>query len=138
MFRGVSPQIEIRAAGAVVYFLAGILVAVLGALLPALDAARTPPARALKAGDEQTLFERIAPLWPGLVLLAAGGALAQLGPVHGVPLFGYAAIALPAGRSDRAGSARGANGCFTPCPCHRSRRSGSRSASCGPRPARRR
>ncbi|HEY8251245.1 MAG TPA: FtsX-like permease family protein, partial [Burkholderiales bacterium] len=92
MFRGGSPQIEIGAAGAVAYFLAGILVAVLGALLPALDAARTPPARALKAGDEQTLFERIAPLWPGVVLLAAGGALAQLGPVHGVPLFGYAAI----------------------------------------------
>jgi len=92
MFRGVSPQIEIGAAGAVAYFLAGILVAVLGALLPALDAARTPPARALKAGDEQTLFERIAPLWPGVVLLAAGGVLAQLGPVHGVPLFGYAAI----------------------------------------------
>jgi len=92
MFRGVSPQIEISAAGAVAYFLAGILVAVLGALLPALDAARTPPARALKAGDEQTLFERITPLWPGVVLLAAGGVLAQLGPVHGVPLFGYAAI----------------------------------------------
>jgi putative ABC transport system permease protein len=92
MFRGVSPQIEIGPAGAGVYFLAGILVAVLGALLPALDAARTPPARALKAGDEQTLFERIAPLWPGLVLLAAGALLAQLGPVNGVPLFGYAAI----------------------------------------------
>jgi len=92
MFRGVSAQIEISAAGAIVYLLAGILVAVVGALLPALDAARTPPARALKAGDEQTLFERIAPLWPGAVLLAAGAALAQLGPVHGVPLFGYAAI----------------------------------------------
>jgi putative ABC transport system permease protein len=93
MFRGVAPRIEIGAAGAAGYFLAGILVAVLGALLPALDAARTPPARALKAGDEQTLFERIAPLWPGVALLVGGAALAQLGPVNGVPLFGYAAIA---------------------------------------------
>ena len=93
MFRGVVPQIEISLVGALGYFLAGILVAVLGALLPALDAARTPPARALKAGDEQTLFERIAPLWPGVALLGLGAALAQLGPVDGVPLFGYAAIA---------------------------------------------
>ena len=93
MFRGLAPHIEINLAGALVYFLAGILVAVLGALLPALDAARTPPARALKAGDEQTLFERIAPLWPGIVLLGLGALLAQLGPVNGVPLFGYAAIA---------------------------------------------
>jgi putative ABC transport system permease protein len=93
MFRGVYPEITASFPGMIVYFLAGILVAVLGALLPALDAARTPPARALKAGDEQTLFRRIAPLWPGLALLALGAALAQLGPVAGLPLFGYAAIA---------------------------------------------
>jgi putative ABC transport system permease protein len=93
MFRGVYPEITASFPGMIVYFFAGILVAVLGALLPALDAARTPPARALKAGDEQTLFKRIAPLWPGLTLLALGAALAQLGPVAGLPLFGYAAIA---------------------------------------------
>jgi putative ABC transport system permease protein len=93
MFRGVYPEITVSFPGMVVYFFAGILVAVLGALLPALDAARTAPARALKAGDEQTLFRRIAPLWPGLALLALGAALAQLGPVAGLPLFGYAAIA---------------------------------------------
>jgi putative ABC transport system permease protein len=93
MFRGLAPHIDVSVAGALVYLLAGVVVAVLGALLPALDAARTPPARALKAGDEQTLFERVAPLWPGIVLLAAGAALSRLGPVNGVPLFGYAAIA---------------------------------------------
>jgi putative ABC transport system permease protein len=93
MFRGLAPHIDISLPGALAYVFAGVAVAVLGALLPALDAARTPPARALKAGDEQTLFERIAPLWPGLVLLAAGAALSRLAPVNGVPLFGYAAIA---------------------------------------------
>jgi putative ABC transport system permease protein len=93
MFRGVAPEISVSSAGGVAYFLAGIIVAVLGALLPALDAARTPPARALKAGDEQTLFRHIAPLWPGIVLLILGAALAQLGPVRGLPLFGYASIA---------------------------------------------
>ena len=93
MFRGLAPQVDVSPLGAAAYFLAGILVAVLGALLPALDAARTPPARALKAGDEQTLFERIAPLWPGIALLALGATLSLLGPVNGVPVFGYGAIA---------------------------------------------
>jgi putative ABC transport system permease protein len=93
MFQGVSAEVRVSVAGAGVYFVAGILVAVLGALLPARDAARTPPARALKAGDEQTLFERIAPVWPGLLLILLGAVLAQLGPVRGLPLFGYAAIA---------------------------------------------
>ena len=93
MFRGVSAEIGISVPGMAFYFVAGIAVAVLGALLPALDAARTPPARALKAGDEQTLFQRMTPLWPGLALLTSGAALAQLGPVGELPLFGYAAIA---------------------------------------------
>jgi putative ABC transport system permease protein len=93
MFQGVSARVQASPAAAAAYFIAGMAVAVLGAMLPARDAARTPPARALKAGDEQTLFERIAPVWPGLVLVAMGVALAQLGPVRGLPLFGYAAIA---------------------------------------------
>ena len=93
MFRGVAAQITISPSAAFFYFLAGIGVAVLGALLPALDAARTPPARALKAGDEQTLYQRATPLWPGLGILVLGAALAQLGPVGGLPVFGYAAIA---------------------------------------------
>src|SRR6185503_15919225 len=72
---------------------AGILIAVAGALLPALDAARTPAARALKAGDEQAMFQRAAPAAPGLVLLLMGVLLANLGPVNGLPVFGYASIA---------------------------------------------
>src|SRR6185503_4906398 len=67
-------------------------IAVLGALLPALDAARTPPARALKPGDEQELYGRTAPLRPGLGLIAAGVVLSLLPPVRGLPLFGYAAV----------------------------------------------
>jgi putative ABC transport system permease protein len=92
-FRGVTPQIDFSLLGAVGYFAAGIGVALAGALLPALDAARAAPARALKAGDVQRLFERLAPAWPGVALIAAGAALAQLGPVGELPLFGYVAIA---------------------------------------------
>ena len=39
------------------------------------------------------MLVRAFPAWPGIVLLAAGAVLAQLGPVRGLPLFGYAAIA---------------------------------------------
>src|SRR5439155_19225542 len=72
---------------------AGVAVAILGALLPARDAARTPPARALKAGDELAMLTRAAPATPGIAVLACGALLAQLGPVGGLPLYGYAAIA---------------------------------------------
>ncbi len=92
-FRGIFPDLGFSPLPAAMYFLGGILVALAGALLPALDAARSPAARALKAGDEQGMYQRLAPAWPGLILLAAGVALSRLGPVDGLPLFGYAAIA---------------------------------------------
>jgi putative ABC transport system permease protein len=89
---GVSDP-DVAPLAALGYFLLGILVALGGAMLPALDAARTPPARALKAGDEQAMFGRLAPAWPGVLLVAAGAALTQTGPVAGLPLFGYLSIA---------------------------------------------
>jgi len=93
MFRGVAPSLRFPIAGAVAYLVAGVAIALAGALLPALDAARAAPAQALKAGDEQRMFARAAWLWPGVALLAAGAVLAQLGPVGGIPLFGYLSIA---------------------------------------------
>src|SRR5437588_11235173 len=92
MFRGLAPQLQFSWIAALAYFFSGILVALAGALLPALDAARRPPARALKAGDEQHLFARVSSPWPGLAFILAGAALAQLGPLGGLPIFGYAAI----------------------------------------------
>src|SRR3954470_3900080 len=91
--RNVSPHLRFSPVGAVVYFAAGIAVSVLGAWLPARDAAGTPAARALKAGDEQAMFARTASPLPGLVLLVGGALLAFAPPVHGLPLFGYASIA---------------------------------------------
>ena len=93
MFSRVTPTLGFSPLAAFLYFVAGVAISVAGALLPALDAARTPPAQALKAGDEQLMFARASPLLPGLLLLAAGAGLAQLGPVDGLPIFGYAAIA---------------------------------------------
>src|SRR5204863_210607 len=39
-------------------------------------------------------FRRLQPVWPGLAVILAGVALTQAGPVSGLPLFGYGAIAL--------------------------------------------
>lgn len=94
LFRGMTPQIGLAPAAAGGFFVAGIAIALAAGWLPALDAARAAPARALKSGDEQQMFEKLISLWPGLLLIAAGAGLAQLGPVRGIPLFGYAAIAL--------------------------------------------
>jgi putative ABC transport system permease protein len=92
MFRG-SAHLDIAFLPALFYFVAGTAVAVAGALLPAAHAAATPAARALKAGDEQAMFDRAAPLAPGLVLITAGIGLAWLPPVYELPIFGYASIA---------------------------------------------
>ena len=92
-FRGVHPAVRFSVLPALAYFAGGAAVAVLGAWLPARDAAAAPPARALKAGDEQAMLARASRAWPGLAFLALGGVLAQLRPVGGLPLFGYAAIA---------------------------------------------
>ncbi len=91
--RAATPELELSALPVALYALAGIAVAIAGALLPARDAARTSAAQALKAGDDQRMFQRLSRAWPGLAFIGAGAALAQLGPVNGLPLAGYAAIA---------------------------------------------
>src|SRR5205814_760181 len=68
-FRGITPHLAFSLTCAMFYFAAGIAVAVIGALLPARDAARTPPAQALKAGDEHAMFTSAAAAVPGLVLI---------------------------------------------------------------------
>jgi putative ABC transport system permease protein len=93
MFRGVSPELAFPVASSLIYFAAGIAVALAGALLPALDAARVPPAQALKAGDEQRMFQQLVTTVPGLVLLGAAAALSQFGATDGIPLAGYLSIA---------------------------------------------
>ena len=75
------------------FFAIGIAVAGVGAWVPARNAARQPPARALKGGDGD--YQSAAQLsWRGgLGLLLLGAALAWLPPIGGLPIFGYAAIA---------------------------------------------
>ena len=91
-FRGVVPQVEFPLLNSLYYLLGGIAIALAGALLPALDAARSAPAQALKAGDEQSMFGRAVKLWPGIALLLLSLFLLPIGPMDGIPIAGYLAI----------------------------------------------
>ena len=92
-FRGVEPAIDVDPLTPVVFFLLGVATAVLGGVAAAREAGRAPPARALKAGDEESALAGLRPPWRGLALVALGAGLVGLPPVGGLPLAGYAAIA---------------------------------------------
>lgn len=93
-FYGLEASLAPEPLAMLAYFALGMAAAVLGSLVPALEAGRMQPAHALKPGDEQRVFERLRPMWPGLLLIAASVVLSQLGPIADLPLPGYAAIAL--------------------------------------------
>jgi putative ABC transport system permease protein len=93
MFRGLAPQIGFAPGAALGYFAAGVAVALAGAVLPALDAARSPPAQALKAGDEQRMLARMPSAGVALAFLGGGAVLALAPPVDGLALAGYGAVA---------------------------------------------
>ncbi len=93
-FRGVVPTLTLEPVALGLFFVLGIAAAVAGSFAPALETARASPAQALKAGDEERAYARLRPIAPGLALLALGAIATRLPPVAGLPLFGYAAIAL--------------------------------------------
>ncbi|CAG1002058.1 hypothetical protein BURK1_02937 [Burkholderiales bacterium] len=93
-FRGAAPALDFSPASALVFAALGIAAAAGGAWLPAIEAARASPAAALKAGDDESVFGRLASPRPGLSCLVAALAIVALPPVGGLPVFGYAAIAL--------------------------------------------
>jgi putative ABC transport system permease protein len=77
-----------------VFFVIGTMAASVGAWLPARSAARQPPARALKGGDADYTAAARSGGYSGLMLLAIGAILARAPPLAGLPIFGYAAIAI--------------------------------------------
>ena len=93
-FAGVRPTLQVDWFALALFFSAGVIAALAGGLLPAIEAARAQPARALKAGDEQMGYRRIQSPWPGLVLMLGGAVSTQLPPLNGLPVFGYVSIAL--------------------------------------------
>ncbi|MES2830935.1 MAG: ABC transporter permease [Pseudomonadota bacterium] len=93
-FPGVQPSVNFDVVSAIVFFILGTAIAVLGTLAPAWEAANATLAPALKAGSEDTALSRLASPWPGLACLAAGGLMTLAPPVFELPLLGYAAVAL--------------------------------------------
>ena len=92
-FRGVAPSLSPQPMELAAFALLGLVVALLGALRPALDAAHVPTALALKAGDVASAQARAHPFLPPLLFLLAAAALLAP-PIAGLPLPGYVAIAL--------------------------------------------
>ncbi|MGE5493442.1 MAG: FtsX-like permease family protein [Actinomycetota bacterium] len=93
-FRGLSVRADVDLPAALVFIGLGGAAAVLGSLLPVLEAARASPARALHAGDEETLFARRTSPWPGMALMAVAAVASGLPAVARLPVFGYVAVAL--------------------------------------------
>ena len=93
-FRGIPPQVHVAIGAALAFIALGVVAAMAGSAIPALDAARAAPAAALKSEQAGISFARLRSAIPSAILLAAGGLATLAPPVAGLPLFGYGAIAL--------------------------------------------
>lgn len=93
-FRSVAPTVHFSPAAAIVFFLLGTVVALLGCASPAWEAAKAKPAQALKSGSEEVMLSKLASPWPAIACLLLGLGFTQLPPVSDLPIFGYLAVAL--------------------------------------------
>jgi putative ABC transport system permease protein len=93
-FGGATARVAFQPAAALGFFALGLLAAILGSALPARVASRAAPAAALKnAGDMRDPRQPVA-WWPSVALLLIGGSAATMPAVGGLPLFGFAGMAL--------------------------------------------
>jgi putative ABC transport system permease protein len=93
-FSGMTVHLHQDPAALALYFTLGVGSAVGGCVLPAWKAAASDPAPALKAANVIETMASARPHWPGLGLLAATLPLALLPPIYGLPVGGYAAVAV--------------------------------------------
>lgn len=92
-FSGVVARIRLDVPALAYIGAAGILASLIGGALPAIEASRANPARALRAGDEQQALDALPNRLPAVALLSVAAVLAFLPAVEGLPVFGYIAIA---------------------------------------------
>lgn len=90
-FGGGAPALAWPPVALTACFVLGTAAALAGAWFPGRQAEALAPAQALKGLGTQAAGN--APVWPGLALLVAGGLLALLPPIGGLPLAAYAAVA---------------------------------------------
>ena len=93
-FRGGASAVAFQPRAALAFFALGIGAALFGSVLPARAASRAAPAAALRnTGD--WIDPRAPVAWrPAVLLLAAGGVAALLPAIGGLPVAGFASMAL--------------------------------------------
>jgi putative ABC transport system permease protein len=93
-FRSITTGVNAEPQVLAFFVALGVLFAVLGSAAPAWEAARRPPAQALHAGDEEEGLKQLPALGWGAAVFASGLLLAAAPAINGLPIAGYAAIAL--------------------------------------------
>ncbi|MBL8558988.1 MAG: ABC transporter permease, partial [Hyphomonadaceae bacterium] len=93
-FRGLTARPEVGLWSIATFLLLGLATALIGAAVPAFGAARTAPAPVLKAGSAEAAAAPMGSRQGGVVLMLIGAALAPLPAIGGLPVPGYAAVAL--------------------------------------------
>ncbi len=92
-FSGLQPSLNFQPRVTALYIALGMLAGIVGAWLPAREAATVAPAQALKAGDEAALLGGRGHPWLGLAVLLASLVACTIPPLDGLPLGGYLAVA---------------------------------------------
>lgn len=93
-FRGIAASLEAEPLTLAGFASLGLLFAMLGAAAPAWEAARRPPARALRAGDEEEGLKSVQTFWWGIGSIVAGLLLTRAPAIDGLPIAGYVAIGM--------------------------------------------
>ena len=93
-FSSTRPALSLSPLAALVFFVLGVAVAIAGSLWPAVQALQVQAAVALKSGIDATDPRQRPRLRAAAVLLPLGALAALAPPVAGLPLFGYASIAI--------------------------------------------
>ncbi len=89
-----APTLIFSPGAALIFFCLGVVAALAGSIMPALEGARVQPAVALKSAGDVGDPRRQKTLWLPLVLATFGLSAALLPPVYNISVFGYVAIAL--------------------------------------------
>jgi putative ABC transport system permease protein len=93
-FSSTRPALSLSPVAALVFFVLGVAVAIAGSLWPAVQALQVQAAVALKSGVDATDPRQRPRLRAAAVLLPLGALAALAPPAAGLPLFGYASIAI--------------------------------------------
>ncbi len=93
-FSGVTPTLRLSPLPVIAFLLLGIGVSLMGTLVPALEAASTPLAPALRSGSQEVPLRAWARPRYGLATLAFAVAVLYFPMKTNLPIAGYAALAL--------------------------------------------